>query len=57
MEIKIMTRIRMQIRRKLRVLEQRACRFLEHALALAVADDIVLLSGYGLSCFSVYFHE
>lgn len=48
MEIEIMARIRMQIRRKLCVLEQRTRRLFEYAFALAVANDVVLLSSDGL---------
>lgn len=48
-EVKVMASMGMQIRRKLCVLPDGACWFLENAFTLAVADNVVRLASDSLS--------
>lgn len=51
MEIKVVARIRVQVRRKLGVSPDCSRRLLKDALAFSVADDVVILSG---DCLIIY---
>lgn len=49
-KVEVVARVRVQVRRELRsTTPDGASRILEYALALAVANDVVRLSGNGLS--------